>query len=144
MADSRRQTRSTRRRGPQTDTQFWSNQPDPLLIERGQADAIRLVRSSVNSAPGTTIASEPTEANATNVSGVPQMVFVDDEGLEEQFLTEDEDTANVLDTSANRVTTPVDTIPNNQSIQQMQNEELDLQPSRGPREENIVNTIDQF
>ena len=26
----------------------------------------------------------------------------------------------------------------------MQHEELDLQPSRGPREESIVNTIDQF
>ena len=36
------------------------------------------------------------------------MVFVDDEGLEEQFLT-DEETANVLDTSANHVTTPVNT-----------------------------------
>ena len=144
MADSRRQTRSTRRRGPQTNAQFWSNQPDPLLIKRGQADAIRLVRSSVNPAPGTTTASEPMEANATNASGVPPIVFVDEEGLEEQFLTEDEDTANVLDTSANRVTTPVDTIPTNQSIQQTQNEELDLQPSRGPREESIVNTIDQF
>ena len=31
----------------QTDSQFWSNQPDPVLIERGQADAIRLVRSTV-------------------------------------------------------------------------------------------------
>ena len=72
------------------------------------------------------------------------MVFVDEEGLEEQFLTEDEDTANILDTSANHVTTPVDTIPTNQSIQQSQNEELNLQPSRGPREESIVNTIDQF
>ena len=102
MADSRRQTRSTQRRGPQTDAQFWSNQPDPLMIERGQADAIRVVRSSVNPAPGTTAASEPTEANATNASGVPPMVFVDEEGLEEQFLTEDEDTANVLDTLANR------------------------------------------
>ena len=40
MADSRRQTRSIQRRGSQTDAQFWSNQPDPLLIERGQADAI--------------------------------------------------------------------------------------------------------
>ena len=144
MADSRRQTRSTRRREQQTDAQFWSNQPDPLLIERGQADAIRLVRSSVNPAPKTLTASGPMEANATNASGVPQMVFVDDEGLEEQFLTEDEDTANVLDTSANRVITPVDTTPTNQSIQQTQNEELDLQPSRGPREESIVNTIDQF
>ena len=144
MADSRRQTRSTRRRGSQTDAQFWSNQPDPLLIERGQADAIRLVRSTVNTASGTTAANEPTEANATNVSGVPQMVFVDDEGLEEQFLTDSEDNTNIQDTSANRVTTPVNTTPTNRSIQQIQHEELDLQPSRGPREESIVHTIDQF
>ena len=143
MAESRRQTRSTRRREQQTDAQFWSNQPDPFMIERGQADAIGLVRSSVNPAPGTTTASGPTEANATNASGVPQMVFVDDEGLEEQFLT-DEETANALDTSANHVTTPVNATPTNQSIQQTQHEELDLQPSRGPREESIVNTIDQF
>ena len=93
MADSRRQTRNTRRREQQTDAQFWSNQPDPLMIERGQADAIRLVRSSVNPAPETITASGPTEANATNVSGIPQMVFVDDKGLEEQFLTDGEDTA---------------------------------------------------
>ena len=53
------------------------------------------------------------------------MVFVDDEGLEEQFLTEDEDTPNVLDTTANRVTTPVDTSPENQCTQQAQEEELD-------------------
>ena len=143
MGDSRRQTRSTRRREQQTDAQFWSNQPDPLMIERGQADAIRLVRSSVNPAPETTTASGPMEANATNASGVPQMVFIDDEDLEEQFLT-DEETANALNTSANRVTTPVNTTSTNQSIQQMQHEELDLQPSRGPREESIVNTIDQF
>ena len=126
------------------DAQFSSNQPEPLLIERGQADAIRLVRSSVNPAPITTTASGPTEASAINASGVPQMVFVDDEGLEEQFLTDGEDTTNVLDTSANRVTTPVDTTPVNRSIQQTQHEELDLQPSRGPREESIVHTIDQF
>ena len=142
MADSRRQTRSTRRREQQTDAQFWSNQPDPLMIERGQADAIRLVRSSVN--PASETARGPTEANATNVSGVPPMVFVDDEGLEEQFLTDGEDTTNVQDTSANRVTTLVNTTPTNRSIQQIQHEELDLQPSRGPREESIVHTIDQF
>ena len=143
MADSRRQTRSTRIRGSQTDAQFWSNQPDPLLIERGQADAIRLVRNSINPTPGTTTTGGPTEANATNTSEIPQMVFVNDEGLEEQFLT-DEETANILDTLANHVTTPVNTTPTNQSIQQTQHEELDLQPSRGPREESIVNTIDQF
>ena len=70
------------------------------------------------------------------------MVFVDDEGLEEQFLTDGEDTVNVLDTSANHITTPVNTTP--PSIQHMQQDELDLQPSRGPREESIVHTIDQF
>ena len=84
------------------------------------------------------------QANATNTSGVPPMVFVDDEGLEEQFLTDGEDTVNILDTSANRVTTPVNTTPTNRSFQQTQDEELDLQPSRGPREESIVHTIDQF
>ena len=99
------------------------------MIERGQADAIGLVRSSVNTAPDTTAANRPTEGNATNTSGVPPMVFVDDEGLEEQFLTDGEDTANVQDTSENRVTTPVNTTPTNQSIKQIQHEELDLQPS---------------
>ena len=115
-----------------------------MLIERGHADAIRFVRSSVNQSAGTTTANEPMEANATNTSGVPPMVFFEDEGLEEQFLTDGEDTANVLDTSANHVTTPVNTTPTNRSIQQTQHEELDLQPSRGPREESIVHTIDQF
>ena len=87
MADSRRQTRSTRRRGQQTDAQFWSNQPDQVLIERGQADAICLVRSTVSPASGATTANEPMETNATNTSGVPPKVFVNGEGLEEQFLT---------------------------------------------------------
>ena len=142
MADSRRQTRSTQRRGQQTDAQFWSNQPDPVLIERGQADAIRLMRSTVNLTPET--ANEPMEMNTTNTSGVPPMVFVDDKGLEEQFLTEDEDTPNVLDTTANCVTTPVKAVHANQGTQPVQEEELDLQPSRGPREGSLVNTIDQF
>ena len=92
MADSRRQTRSSRGRGQQTDAQFWSNQPDPLLTERGQADAIRLVRSTVNPTPETATVNVPMEMNATGGPGIPQMEFVDDEGLEEQFLTEDEDT----------------------------------------------------
>ena len=142
--DSRRQTRSSRRPEQQTDAQFWSNQADPVLIERGQADAIRLVRSTVNSTPEAATVNEPREMNRTGASGVPPMVFVDDEGLEEQFLTEDEDTPNVLDTTANRVTTPVDTVPENQGTQQVQEEELDLQPSRGPRDESLVNTIEQF
>ena len=84
------------------------------------------------------------EANATNTSGVPPIVFVDDKGLEEQFLMEDEDTPNVLDTTANCVTTPVEAVHANQVTQQRQEEELDLQPSRGPREGSLVNTIHQF
>ena len=72
------------------------------------------------------------------------MVFVDDEGLEEQFLTDREDTPNVLDTTANCVTTLVEAVHANQVTQQTQEEELDLQPSRGPREGSLVNTIDQF
>ena len=71
MADSRRQTRSSRRQEQQMDAQFWSNQPDPVLIERGQADAIRLVRSTVNSTPGAATVNEPREMNATGASGVP-------------------------------------------------------------------------
>ena len=114
------------------------------MIERGQADAIRLVRSTVNPAPGSITASEPMEVNATNTTGVPPMVFVDDEGLEEQFLTDGEDTPNILDTTANCVTTPVEAVHTNQVTQRMQEEELDLQPSRGPREGSLVNTIDQF
>ena len=50
----------------------------------------------MNTASGTTTANDPTEMNTTNASRVPPMVFVDDEGLEEQFLTEDEDTPIVL------------------------------------------------
>ena len=98
----------------------------------------------MNPTPETAMVNEPMEMNATGGPGIPQMVFVDDEGLEEQFLTEDEDTPNVLDTTANRVTTPVDAVHANQGTQQMQEEELDLQPSRGPREGSLVNTIDQF
>ena len=115
-----------------------------MLIERGQADAIRLVRSTVNPTPETATVNEPLEMNATGGPGIPQMVFVDDEGLEEKFLTEDEDTPNLLDTTANRVTIPVDAVHANQGTQQMQEEELDLQPSRGPREGSLVNTIDEF
>ena len=64
------------------------------------------------------------------------MVFVGDEQLEEQFLTGDEVSQEVMDVMANRVTTPVDNnaAPLNPIYTQrsQQDEELDLQPSRGP------------
>ena len=67
------------------------------------------------------------------------MVYVDDEVLEEQFLTGDEASQEVMDITANRVTTPVgtedDAAPLNPIYtqrSQQDEEELDLQPSRGP------------
>ena len=39
---------------------------------------------------------------------------------------------------------PVDAALVNSGTQQPQDEELDLQPSRGPREESLVNMLDQF
>ena len=44
----------------------------------------------------------------TDTSRVPCMMFVDDEGLEEQFLTGDEASQEVMDITANKVTIPVD------------------------------------
>ena len=38
----------------------------------------------------------------------------------------------------------MDITPENQGTQQAQEEELDVQPSRGPQEESLVNTIEQF
>ena len=43
----------------------------------------------------------------TDTSRIPPMVFVGDEELEEQFLTGDEASQEVVDIMANRVTTPV-------------------------------------
>ena len=71
---------------------------------------IQLVRSALNS---TTIAAnlnatQHSEPNMMNTSRIPPMVFVGDEELEEQFLTEDEVSQEVIDIMANQVTTPVD------------------------------------
>ena len=96
MAEPRGQTRSAgARRQEQSDTQFSSNQLDPILIERGQTEAIQLVRNTVNTTMTTpavasssiTQPSEATEPNTTDMSRVPPMVFAEDKGLEEQFLT---------------------------------------------------------
>ena len=143
MAESRRQTRSAgaRSREQQLDAQFFSNQPDPLMIERGQHKAIQLVQSRVN-----TTTRGVSGANTTD--RVPQMVFVDDEGMEEQFLTEDEASWEVTDITANQVMTPVENeeVPLDPIYTQrsQRDEELDLQPSRGPKEESLVNTLDQY
>ena len=91
--------------------------------------------------------SEATEPNTMDMSRVLPMVFIDDEGLEEQFLMGDEASAEVMDVTANRVTTPVDNnnvAPLNPIYTQrsQQDEDLDLQPSRGPSDESIGEAID--
>ena len=110
------------------------------MIERGQHKAIQLVQSGVNTTTGV--------SGVNTTERVPQMVFVDDEGLEQQFLTEDEASQEVADITANRVTTPVENeaVPLDPIYTQrsQQDEELDLQPSRGPKEESLVNALDQY
>ena len=110
-----------------------SRQPDPLLIEREQTEAIQLVRSTVNAMIGTS--NEVITENATNT--VLPLVYVDEDGLEEQFLTEDEASQEIAEVTANRVTTPVETVDAapldpiyTQSSQR--DEDLDLHLSRGP------------
>ena len=140
------------------DAQFWSSQPDPVLIERGQTKGIQLVRSMVNPTMTTYAAAaassnitqpgEPTEANMTDTSRVPCIRFVHNKGLEEQFLTGDEASQDVMDIAANWVTTPVenDAAPLNPIYTQrsQQDKELDLQLSRGPRDESLGEVLDKF
>ena len=88
----------------------------------------------------------PTSVKDTSI--VPPIVFVDDEGLEEQILTEDEASQKIMDVTANCVTTPVedDAAPLNPIYMQrsQRDEDLDLQPSRGSREGSFTNAFDQF
>ena len=115
------------------------------MIERGQTEAIQLVRDTVNSR--SEMLSEGNMGNATTT--VPPLVYVDEDGLEEQFLMEDEATQEIAEVTANRVTTPVepaDVAPLDPSYTQrsQQEEELDLQPSRGSRGESLLNVMEQF
>ena len=145
MAESRRQTRSAgaRRQNQESDAHFWNTQPDTVMIERGQTEAIQLVQGRMNP----TAANETARANTTDSFRVPPMVFVDDEGLKEQFLT-DEASQEVADITANRVTTPTEnnaaTLDPIYTQRSQRDEDLDLQPSRGPREESLVNALDQY
>ena len=88
----------------------------------------------MNAASGT-----PSEVDTRNVTNtVPSLVYVDEDGMEEQFLTKDEASQEIAEVSANRVTTPVetaDTAPLDPIYTQRSQEEEDLdpQPSRGPR-----------
>ena len=103
------------------------------MIERGHTEAIQLVRNTVNSTSGAL-----SEVNTRSVTTtVPPLVYVDEDSLEEQFLTEDEASQEIAEVTTNRVTTPMettDTAPLDPFYTQrsQQEEDLDLQPSRGP------------
>ena len=146
-------------RQEQSNAQFWSNQPDPLQIERGQAKGIQLAREAANPTTTSMMTLVPETKNtqtsevtaeSSATSRIPPMVYVDDEGLQEQFLMEDEVSQEVMDITANKVTTLVDTeddaAPLNPIYTQrsQQEEDLGLQPSRGPREESMGELINDF
>ena len=122
-----------------------SRQPDPLLIERGQTEAIQLVRNTINVTNGTS--SEVDTRNVTTTDS--PLVYVDEDGLEEQFLIEDEASQEIAEVTANRVTTPVETadaapLDPIYTQRSQQEEDLDLQPSRGLWGESLLNVMEQF
>ena len=86
----------------------------------------------------TTVATtgEPAAATMADTSRVPPMVFVDDEGLEEQFLMEDEMSQEVMDVTANQVITPVEDHAAPLNLIYMQRSQ------RGPI--CLANALDQF
>ena len=170
MDESRRITRSTGARSrhtQQSEAQFWSTAPDPLQIERGRREAVDLAYEARNRAEGTQpdMTEETTEVNNINeitnytVSTAPlaPLTYVnneeeDDEGLQEQFLTEDEGEGDdVPDIPENRVVTPID-VQNTEGplnpryTQQTIPSDLDEQPSKGPKkqEEELSDTIGAF
>ena len=80
---------------------------------------------------------------------VPLLVYVDEDSLEEQFLTEDEASQEIAEVTTNRVTTPMeaaDAAPLDPIYTQrsQRDEDLDLHPSRGPRRESLLNVMEQF
>ena len=109
------------------------------MIERRQTEAIQLLRNTVNSTSGAS-----SEVNTRNLTTtVPPLVYVDEDGLEEQFLTEDEASQEIAEVTTNRVTTPVETVDTASldpiyTQRSQQEEDLDLQPSRGPRGKSLL------
>ena len=107
MEGDRRITRSAGTRSSnaqQSEAQFWSTAPDPVQIERGRREAVDLAYEARNRANERQedMVEESTEINSINevtnytasTAAMAPLTYVneeeDDEGLQEQFLTEDE------------------------------------------------------
>ena len=169
MAENTRATRSTRGRGnddAQTDAQFWNSVPDPREIVRGRTEAIDMAYAAAanftrddtsnQQEPATEIGNINEVTNYT-ASMIPQatapLTYMNEEeyeGLEEQFLTEDEVTddevpvGEVADITANRVVTPQGMQTSNGPLNPMYTQQttggqldLDTQPSKGPKNPNV-------
>ena len=137
-----------------------------MQIERGRREAVDLAykAGSRPSGPQANMAEETTEVNDINevtnytalTTAMAPLTYVndeeDDEGLQEQFLTEDEgEVDDIPDIPENRVVTPVDEQTtegplNLRYTQQTVRSDLDVQPSKGPRkqEEDLGDTIGAF
>ena len=161
-----RSTRGRGNSDIQTDAQFWSTVPDPMDIERGRTEAIDMAYAAAANFNGSDVLNqqEPmTEIGNINevtnytASTIPQatapLTYVNDneyEGLEEQLLTEDDATdeeiqgEEVADITANRVVTPQGMQTSDGPLNPMYTQqttrgemELDIQPSRGPKNMNM-------
>ena len=169
MEGDRRITRSAGTRSSntqQSEAQFWSTAPDPVQRERGRREVVDLAyeaRNRTNERQGD-IVEESTEVNNINkvtnytasTAAMAPLMYVneeeDDEGLQEQFLTEDEgEVDDIPDIPENRVVTPVDEQTTEGPLspkykQQTVRSDLDVQPSKGPRkqEEDQGDTIGAF
>ena len=142
MADRREaiSTASTRQQLAESETQYWSSVLDPMQIERGQAEALQLARQATTIADPdwtTDAGLQPqsylinyTENLTTTASHVLQTVFVSDYHIQSATSPTKE--------QEERVVTPMDAMGHlNQAYTQPIPgiyDDLDVQPSRGPRD----------
>ena len=148
---SRRVTRSAaniQRETGESEAQFWSSIPDPSQIGREQAEALHVARLAT-SAPNQTglreMDTQPqsyltnyTENSMTAASQVLQTVFVSDDKMQVM--------GTLTHSRSERVVTPVDMEqpldPRYVQPTPRRDDDLDVQPSRGPREAvNITGDI---
>ena len=148
---SRRVTRSTanvQRETGESEAQFWSSIPDPSQIEREQAEALRVARLATI-APNQTglgeMDTQPqsyltnyTKNSTTAASQVLQTMFVSDDKMQVM--------GSLTHSRSERVVTPVDMEqpldPRYVQPTPRRDDDLDVQPSRGPREAvNVMGDI---
>ena len=140
---SRRITRSTaniRRELGESEAQYWSSIPDPNQIEREQAEALRMARMATNVTEQNRLMgmdTQPqsylinyTENSTTAASQVLQTVFMSDDDI--QGMRSPTDSRNEVVVTLLDREQPLD--PMYVQPTPRRDDNLDVQPSRGPRE----------